>query len=427
MKLSGKQLEAFTESTARLNFWQGAVRSGKTYSSLVRLLEAIRNGVPGDVMIVGVSREAIQRNVISELCKMIGAPEPSSKTNEIKMLGRKIHLIGASDERAVAKIQGSTLSYAYCDELTRLPEPFFRMLLSRLSVKGAQLFASMNPEGPKHWCKKDFLDRESELDLRTWKFTLDDNPSLDPKYVEDLKKEYQGGAWHKRYILGEWAVAHGLVYDGFDEEINTYIEDYPTPNFYVAACDYGTINPTCCLIAGISPKRWPQIHIEKEYYYNSAKSGRQKTDSELAEDIKEFIGYKNIEAIYLDPAAASFKEELRRIDLPVCDALNDVIPGIRTTHKFITHKNLVIHKSCKNLLEEIQTYSWDPKAADRGEDKPLKVNDHCVDSLKYLCYSTFPQGEISCQNEDISLAQRRKKAFGQDDSWYNAIHGFSPY
>jgi hypothetical protein len=133
------------------------------------------------------------------------------------------------------------------------------------------------------------------------------------------------------------------------------------------------------------------------------------------------------EAIYLDPAAASFKLELRRLDLPVMDALNDVIPGIRTTHKFITHKNIVIHKSCKNLIEEIQTYSWDPKAADRGEDKPLKVNDHCVDALKYLCYSSFPQGEISSPNEDISLSQRRKLAWGESDSWQSQIHGGNLY
>lgn len=427
MKLSGKQLEAFTESTARLNFWQGAVRSGKTYSSLVKLLDVIRNGVPGDVMIVGVSREAIQRNIISELCRMVGSPEPSSKVNEIRMLNRKIHLIGASDERAVAKIQGSTLAYAYCDELTRLPEPFFRMLLSRLSVKGAQLFASMNPEGPRHWCKKDFLDRESELDLRTWKFTLEDNPALDPKYVEDLKAEYFGqSAYYQRFILGNWAVAQGLVYDGFDD-LNLYEDDYPTPNYYIVGLDYGTVNPTAAVLIGVSPKCWPQLHIEKEYYWDSRKTERQKTDAELADDIKEFIGYKNVSAIYLDPAAASFKLELSRADLPVMDAVNDVLPGIRIMHKFVSQKNLVVHKSCKNFIEEIQSYSWDQKAGDRGFDKPLKTGDHLQDATRYALATNFIDGSIESPSEEISLAQRRKLAWGEQQSWQNTLHGSSLY
>lgn len=419
MPLSQKQIISFNQATKRFNIWVGAVRSGKTYSSILKLIDIIKNGPEGSIMIIGVNRDTIQRNVLLELYKFLGCSPPSTKTTETKMYGRNVYFVGAHDEGAVRRIQGSTLAGAYVDEATCIPAPFWRMLLSRLSVKGSQLLATCNPEGPAHWLKKEFIDREDDLDLISWHFTLDDNPSLDPFYVENLKKEYTG-AWYKRFILGEWAVATGIVFDSFDED-NIYVNPLVTPNYYVAAVDYGTVNPTCCHIAGIRPRIWPQISFEDEYYYDSAKAGRSKTDAELADDIKAFIGWKQIRALYIDPAAASLKVELRNRDIPVLDAKNDVLPGIQVTAKFIHGKNLIVHKSCKNLIEQFQSYQWDPKAADRGEDKPMKVNDHAVDCARYLCYSAFPEGIFSHPDEFLTMEQLRQKVYGET---FNPIGGF---
>jgi len=412
MPLSLKQIQSFNEANKRFNIWVGAVRSGKTYSSILKLIDIIKNGPPGSGMIIGVNRDTIQRNVLLELYKFLGFSPPSTKTTETKLYGRNIYFVGAHDEGAVRRIQGSTLAFAYVDEATCIPAPFWRMLLSRLSVSGSQLLATCNPEGPAHWLKKDFIDRSHELDLAYWNFLLDDNPSLDPKYKEDLKKEYTG-MWYNRYILGEWAVAHGLIYDNFDQD-NIYEHPKEPPNYYIVGVDYGTTNATAAVLCGIRPTRWPQITVEAEYYYDSAKKGRSKGDDELADDIKEFIGWRNISAVYVDPAAASLKVALRQKDLPVIDANNDVIPGIRTTARFIGGKNIVIQKGCKTLLEHIQSYAWDPKAADRGEDKPLKVNDHILDALRYAVYTAFPQGEFSHPDENLTSEQLKKKIYGDD-------------
>ena len=245
-------------------------------------------------------------------------------------------------------------------------------------------------------------------------FNLDDNPSLDPKYKESLKKEYQG-MWYKRYILGEWAVAHGLIYDGYDHD-NTYDKEMEAPNYYICGIDYGTSNATAAVLCAVSPNRWPQIRVEDEYYYDSEKKGRSKTDGELAEDIYEFLRYKNISAVYVDPSAASLKLELRRKDLPVLDAKNDVIEGIKQTSKFVAQKNLLIHKRCTVLLDCIQTYAWCPKAADQGEDKPIKKREHILDALRYACYTAFPSGQFSHPDENITHDQLRKKVFGGDDN-----------
>jgi PBSX family phage terminase large subunit len=413
MVFSQKQAQSFCEATKRLNIWVGAVRSGKTYSSIHKLIDILRNGPDGACMIIGVNRDSIQRNVLLDLYRILGFPAPSSKSTESKLYGKHIYFIGANDEGSVRRIQGSSLASAYVDEATCIPAPFWRMLLSRLSIKDAQLLATCNPEGPAHWLKKEYIDRANELDLIYWNFTLEDNPSLDKKYVESLKKEYSG-MWYKRYILGEWAVAHGLVYDSFDH-LNIFSDRLTPPNYYTIGLDYGTTNATAAVLLAITPTQWPQIRVEEEYYYDSAKKGRSQTDSELAEDIKEFIGYKSINAIYIDPAAASLKAELRRKNLPVIDAKNDVLQGIKVTSKFIAQKNIVIHRGCQVLLDHIQSYAWDPKAADRGEDKPLKVRDHILDALRYAILSSFPTGELCNPDEQLTVDQLRKQIYGDND------------
>ncbi len=330
----------------------------------------------------------------------------SNKTN---LYGRDLYFVGAPDVSAVTTIQGSTLAAAYVDEATCIPEVFWKMLETRLSVPGARLFATCNPEGPAHWLKKQYLDRDCH-DLAWWQFNLDDNPILDDAYKNAIKSSFSG-MFYKRYILGEWALAHGAVYDTYDDD-NEYINDFPSPNYYIVGVDYGTTNATAAVLCAITPNKWPQLRVEKEYYYDSAVSGRSKTDAELVRDIQDFIGYKNVSAIYVDPAAASFKIALRQADLPVIDANNDVLLGIKIVSKFIAGKNLIIHKGCKTLREHIQSYSWDPKAADRGEDKPVKHNDHILDALRYACCSAFPQGEFNAPDEFLSIDQLRRKIHG---------------
>lgn len=411
MKTSEKQVISFSEATHRFNIWVGSVSSGKTFISTERLIYDLKNGPSGDAMIIGVNRSSIQRNILVPLFNRLGFPCPTEKASKITLYGRLIWFVGAPDVSAVSTIQGSTLALAYVDEATNLPEPFWLMLISRLRVPGAKLLATCNPEGPAHWLKKKFIDN-SELDLVHWNFTLDDNPVLDDEYKDQIKKSYTG-MWYNRYILGQWALAHGAIYDCYDEN-NEYLKDYPAPSYYIVGIDYGTTNATAAVLCAITPNKWPQIRVEKEYYYDSAKVGRSKTDQELVRDILDFVGHYHVSAIYVDPAAASFKIALRQADLPVLDANNDVLLGIKIVSKFISGKNLIIHKSCKILREQLQSYAWDPKAADRGEDKPVKQNDHLCDAIRYSVCSAFPQGEFNSPDEALTIDQLRRKIYEQD-------------
>lgn len=412
MVTSPKQNKSFREATHRFNIWVGAVSSGKTYSSLERLAYDLKNGPSGDAMIIGVNRTSLQRNIVRPFFKALGFPCPTEKAQMARLYGRDIWFVGAPDVSAVATIQGSTLALAYVDEATNLPEPFWKMLESRLRVPGAKLLATCNPEGPAHWLKKDYIDKPG-LDLAHWDFCLEDNPTLDEAYKTQLKASYSG-MWYNRYILGEWALAHGAIYDNYDHN-NEYQKDFPAPSYYIVGVDYGTTNATAAVLCAVTPNKWPQIRVEAEYYYDSAKKGRSKTDQELVRDIKDFIGYKNVSAVYVDPAAASLKIALRQAELPVLDANNDVLLGIKICSKFIGGKNIVIHKSCTTLREQLQSYAWDSKAADRGEDKPIKKDDHICDALRYAVCSAFPRGEFNHPDENITYDQLRRQVFGYEE------------
>ncbi len=414
MPTSPKQNKSFSEATHRFNIWVGAVSSGKTYSCNEKFVDYLKNGPPGEAMIIGVNRTSIQRNILTNIYTRMRFKCPSEKAQSDELYGRKVWFVGAPDVSAVSTIQGSTLALAYVDEATNIPEPFWKMLESRLRVPGAKLLATCNPEGPAHWLKKDYIDNP-ELDLVYWNFALEDNPSLDEAYKQQLKASYTG-LWYNRYILGEWALASGAIYDRYDH-LNEYDKEYPNPDYYIVGIDYGTTNATAAVLCGVSPKKWPQIHVEAEYYYDSVKVGRAKSDAELVKDIKDFIGYKNVSAIYIDPAAASFKIALRQADLPVIDANNDVLLGIKTVGKFIAGKNLVIHKGCRTLREQMQSYAWCPKAANNGEDKPIKKADHCCDAIRYACCTAFPQMMFEHPDENLSIEQLRRKVYQENEGY----------
>lgn len=413
--LSEKQAQSIYESTARYNVWVGAVRSGKTHASLMRFEQFCLHGPPGDFCIVGKSLLSIKRNVLNPLVDRLGNRfKYFLGRSEANLYNRTIHLIGANDERAEHKIRGTTFAGAYVDEATIIPQNVFNMLQSRLSVKGAKLFATTNPDSPFHWFKKELIDRAGEIDLKHWDFRLEDNPSLDPTFVRQLKAEYQG-LWYERFINGAWVLAEGTIYDFFDKEL--HVIDYPpgAADYYVCGVDYGTTNPCAFSLIGYSERTTPNKWLEKEYYWDSKKTLRQKTDTEYAEDLKKFLSGYNVQAIYVDPSAVSFRVELMRQGFSgIIEAENEVLDGIRFHALQLSNGTFKACRNCKKTIEEYGSYRWDPVAADKGVDKPIKANDHLMDSIRYALYTGwFKKGETRLKPEDID--RMRNESYGIDN------------
>lgn len=400
-KLSAKQLEAFNNSNSRLNIFEGPVRAGKSFIALLRWLEFVRSGPPGPLIICGRTDKTIKRNIIQPLQDLVGsAVRYSIGKGEVQLYNRTMYVVGANDDRAEGKIRGSEFAGALIDELTLLPESFVKMLLSRLSIKDAKLFGSTNPDSPYHWLKRDFINRKDEIDCSVFSFHLDDNPALDETYKENLKKEYQG-LWYKRYIEGKWVQAEGAVFDFFDEEIHVILESPGPAREYIVGIDYGTTNPCVFSLIGINEANYPNVWLEKEYYYDSSKTLRQKSDYEYVQDLKEFLDGIQPSAIYIDPSAASLRQEMRREGIQnIRDANNDVLTGIRFHANMLVNGEFKICCNCKNAISEYSNYLWDSKATEKGIDKPIKKFDHMMDSLRYALFTHFEKKTTNKMTEE---------------------------
>ena len=222
MDLSPKQNEYIVSANARWNFKVGAVRSGKSYVDTAyivpsRLREIV--GKPGLAVILGVSRDTIERNVLEPMREIYTSTLVShiNGKNQAYVCGEWVYCLGAEKVSQVAKIQGSSIKYCYGDEVAKWNQEIFEMLKSRLDKPYSCFDGSLNPEGPNHWLKK-FLDQEN-LDKYIQHYTIDDNPFLPIDYVENLKKEYAGTVYYDRYILGKWALAEGLIYPMYQNAI----------------------------------------------------------------------------------------------------------------------------------------------------------------------------------------------------------------
>lgn len=395
LPMSPKQLRTIAQASARINIWHGAVRSGKTIASLLAFAIAVAHAGPsGLIIIVGRSLQTIERNVIEPLQDpaLFGplarhVVHTRGATTAV-ILGRTVHLIGAADARAEGRLRGLTAQLAYVDEATLLPEAFWTQLLARLSVPGARLFATTNPDSPRHWLKLNYLDRAAELDLRAWHFRLADNPSLSADYVAALNAEYVG-LWRRRMIDGAWVVAEGAVYDMWDEARHVVTEVPPIARWLAAGVDYGTTNDFVALLLGLGHDG--RLYVTSEYRHASRTAHRSMTDAEYDRALRVWLQQRGVapEWVVIDPSAASFIEQLHRTGgLPLTPADNAVQDGIRSVASLLAADRLKIHASCDGLIGELVGYSWDPKASERGEDAPLKQADHGPDALRYALRTT---------------------------------------
>jgi PBSX family phage terminase large subunit len=420
--LGAQQMRSLRESKARVNIFEGAIRSGKTIVSLLRFLMAVIVAHGGAIVVVARTRDSAYRNVFEPLmnpdlfgplAKLVhytaGAPTA-------RILGRTVHVLGANDAKAEKVLRGLTVCLAYVDEGTVIPEEFFTQLLGRMSPPGAKLFLTTNPDSPAHWLKVKFIDRIGNGldDWRTWHFGLDDNPALSEDYKRQIKAEFTG-LWYRRFILGDWVAAEGAIFDMWDPEIHTIPwDDLPEMRELIAvAMDYGTTNPTAALILGVSAeidslgRPAPRLFLVDEWRFDSKTAHEKLTDAQLAARITAWIDERHLPAStsskltprhkILDPSAASLAVEFRKThNITTTPADNDVLYGIRTMASLLAAGKLLVarptdrhpDRGCPGFITEAPGYAWDPKATEKGEDKPLKIADHSLDAGRYSITTT---------------------------------------
>lgn len=390
----------------------GAIRSGKTVSmSLSFALWAMNSFSGQNFAMCGKTIGSFRRNVLFWLKLMMksrGYRVVDHRADNLVVIARGnienyFYIFGGKDERSQDLIQGITLAGVFFDEVALMPESFVNQATGRCSVDGSKYWFNCNPDGPYHWFKQNWIDRKEEKHLLYLHFTMDDNLSLSEK----VKARYRGmysGVFYKRYIQGLWCMAEGIIYDMFDVEKHVKkfasFQEKLLPVGRYVSCDYGTQNATVFLLWNKGTDGvW---YCTREYYYSGRDTGKQKTDREYADDLKEWLDGTKIKAVIVDPAAASFIAELRKHGYSVIKAKNDVEDGIRVVGTKLNQEKILFSDTCENTIKEFASYIWDEKAAEHGEDKPVKQFDHAMDSLRYFVYTIL--------NNQTAIIRNKNKA-----------------
>lgn len=397
MIYTSKQLELMqlwqNNGLKRLNLLEGSVRSGKTWISLV--LWAFWVGtmpIENQYLMCAKSLTTLKRNCLIPLEELIGSKnfKFSVSAKQGMLFGRTIYFEGANDARSEAKIRGMTLQGAYCDELTQFPEDFFAMLLSRLSLPGAKLIATTNPDNPHHWLKVNYIENP-KLDFLDVKFLIDDNTTLDPEYVANIKREYVG-VFHDRFILGLWKTAEGAIYKDFADNTEKYLLD-TVPNdiiYAIIGMDFGGNGSAHAIICTGFSKGLQKVVILDEYYCKEV-----ITPTQLENDVCDFIRrcqskYK-VYDMYCDSAEQVLIKGIKgsvvreHIPINVHNARKGVIiDRIRFTTSIMSQGRFYILRHCKHAIDAFQSAVWDSKQRD---DIRLDNGDYNVDSLDAFEYS----------------------------------------
>lgn len=390
MPFSIKQREFLDNADHRWNIKTGATRSGKTYMDFFVIPKRIRAraGKDGLTVILGVTKSTIERNILEPMRQIWGkrlVGEINSR-NIAVLFGEKVYCLGAEKVSQVSKLRGASIKYCYGDEVADWNEEVFEILKSRLDKPYSCFDGALNPQSPHHWLKK-FLD-SSTIDIYCQKYTIFDNPFLDKEIVKSLCNEYAGSVYYKRYILGEWCLAEGLVYEMFSREKHVVrgLTEYDERLCYYISCDYGTVNPFALGLWAFDCDSQTATQLG-EVYYSGRDIGKRADDEAYYKMLDELAGDIPIECVVVDPSAASFIEVIKKYGKYVVKgAENDVLDGIRTVTRYLNCGVLKIHESCEHTLMEFESYSWDDKS---GEDKVIKENDHAMDEVRYFCYTVL--------------------------------------
>lgn len=370
----------------------GAVRSGKTSLMIVAFVDwAMRNYNNNRFGVCGKTVDSATKNIITPYIAMSYVQKRytlrwrrSDKVLEVTRgpVTNYFEIFGGKDESSFMLIQGRTLAGVLLDEVALMPRSFVEQALARCSVDGAKYWFSCNPGSPSHWFYLEWICKSKERNALHLHFFMEDNPSLTKKTLDRYHNMYTG-VFYRRYILGEWCLAEGLIYP-FDKDTHT-VQELPGAvkegrgEWYIS-CDYGTLNPFSAGLWWLYNGRAIRV---AEYYYSGRSSSTMKTDEEYYEELNKLAGDRDIRAVIVDPSAASFIATIRRYGrFSVRKARNDVLPGIRMTAAMLKAGAIKIGTDCKDTIREFGLYRWDEK----GEvDKPVKENDHAMDDIRYFC------------------------------------------
>ena len=354
----------------------GSVQSGKSESTLAGFLDWSRQFKGERFLIAAPTMQQHEQNT-DDLFRWYSGHTVEVKYTHYKAFGNEYWRKSAIDERASGKLQGPSLRGAFVDEATKMPKTFVDQVLARCSKPNPKIVFCTNPEGPNHWFKREYVDKADEPDFDVVQFGLEDNPGLTVRYKESLRRMWTG-AFLRRNYYGEWAAASGGIYPHYTVGTPPPEEDIHARYLAIDVAKSG-ITHALLMARYVEPREdWALA----EWRFNVRERDTMQPSEQVSAIMEELVGDRHVLFAMVDPSAPDFISELNKV-LPTVPAINDVLPGIQKTNLWFASNNLKISTACPYLVDNISNYSWDEKSAEKGEDKPVKQDDHGCDAIRY--------------------------------------------
>ena len=364
----------------------GPVRSGKTYAAVSGFLSwlALHNAGQRAALVAKTERQLLTTLVTEVRAWAERWDIPLRRVGSLYELGANIlvPVIAAEGTVAVERVRGMTLAGALVDEATSIHRDLAIMLTTRCSIPGARTYWTCNPGPPLHWFRTEYLLRGHARD-RTVQFTIDDNPTLSDDFKALLRQRLRGVDYQRLY-LGQWAAAAGQVWPQIDERVRA-VPQSEKPWQRLVAIDHADSGVTHALLGGrySGGRIWVLAEWRWHDHTDGLRSSRWKAQRLLRWAKDRGIGRDDWWII--DPAAQGMRAALNEAGVGnVTDAWNAVLDGVQAVQHQLGMGRLFIGPDCKELLREASHYTWDERAASRGEDRPMKGEDHGCDALRYL-------------------------------------------
>lgn len=378
----------------------GAIRSGKTHATALAFASYLGlREHPRDHVIAGVTASTAWRNQgrpVMDVLARWGQHPRLDRQFGMRLVagGQSVWIIGGNDERARRRVQGMTLAGLAVDEAVLVPESFWHMLTSRCSLPESKVWATLNPESPAHWFRRQIIKRPDEWQARVIDYRLRDNPSLDASVIARYETQYTGHE-RLRMIEGQWAGASGLIYPDVAQDDG--LPDKPV--LAAVGVDWAASRNSFAALLGVFSVSG-EGRIVAERIYSPPDRGAIPEIEQVQRTVAWARGARDehapdvpISGVVGDPTTpAAAKHEFIRQGMSWGNADNDVRDGISATASAFASGKLRVSPRCVNLLREIGEYQWDPKASEGGKDRPLKVQDDACDALRYLVMATIGRG-----------------------------------
>lgn len=397
---------------------EGAVRAGKTIDNVNVFARMLTLGVRDRIHLATGSTSANAKLNIGD-CNGYGLEHifrgrcrwTKYKGNDalvINVNNRQYIVIfaGAGNADSFKKIRGNSYGMWIATEINLHHENTIKEAFNRqLAATTRRVLWDLNPESPNAIIYKEYIDKFADAykDKYNYEhFTIRDNATISAERLAEIESQYdKNSIWYKRDILGERCNAEGLIYKTFSPERHV-VTDYETEGECYVSSDFGIQNATVFLLwqREKNTNRWI---CKNEWYYSGRTEKRELTTGEMADGLESMLMDIMPEYIILDPSAAALRAELRGRGYRVRNGKNDVLSGISDVNTLLYNDLLAIDARCTNTIAEFGLYLWDSKAADKGEDLPLKVNDHAMDAIRYFVKTMNLIKQMRKENDDQNV------------------------